>query len=59
MLRYSFANDDAACAIEAGVAQTLKQHQVTADLTSNNAVSTASVGDAVARFISEEATSWA
>lgn len=59
MLRYSFANEAAACAIETGVTHALKQQQVTADLTSTNPVSTARVGDAVAQFITEEVAAWA
>ena len=59
MLRHSFANDAAACAIETAVAHALKNHQVTADLNPNTPVSTARVGDAVAQFISEEVAAWA
>lgn len=59
MLRYSFANEAAASAIENGVAHALKHQQVTADLTATHPVSTARVGDAVAQFISEEVPAWA
>lgn len=59
MLRHSFANNAAACAIETAVAHALKQQQVTFDLNPNNPVSTARVGDAVAQFISEEVVAWA
>lgn len=59
MLRHSFSNHDAASAIERAVAQSLKCGRVTADLSKNNAVSTASVGDAVAQHITKEAASWA
>jgi 3-isopropylmalate dehydrogenase len=59
MLRHSFANDAAACAIETAVAYALKSQQVTADLNPNNPVSTARVGDAVAQFINEEVAAWA
>ena len=61
MLRYSFANEAAASAIEEAVAKALQAKQVTADLAVDHtpSVSTAAVGDAVAQFITEEVTTWA
>ncbi len=51
MLRYSFHEEKAACAIEKAVAKALEEGALTADLTQEKGLSTDEMGDKIAAFI--------